>query len=65
MPVPIPENDDPFDLLRYLGAEICQTLIDMADSDATDAQLEAACDRLHALAGELWLCTSDIRKGRN
>lgn len=65
MPVPIPENDDPFGFLRYLASEICEALIDMSDPDATDTQLEEACDRLHAFAGELWLWTSDARKGRN
>lgn len=65
MPVPLPETDDPFGFMRYLGAEICQALIDMADPDASEAQLEDACDRLHCFATELSLLTVDIRKGPN
>jgi len=65
MPVPLPENDDPLGFLRYLGAEICQALNDMSDPDANEEQLEDACDRLHEFAGELWLWTTDVRKGRN
>jgi hypothetical protein len=65
MSVPIPESDDPLGFLRYLGAEICQALIDLSDADASVEQLEDACDRLHEFAGELWLWTTDVRRGRN
>jgi len=65
MPVPLPETDDPLGFLRYLADEICQALIDMSDPEATKAQLEDACDRLHFFATELSLLTVDVRKGRN
>jgi hypothetical protein len=65
MPVPLPETDDPLGFLRYLGAQICQALIDMSDPEASEAQLEGACDRLHFFATELSLLTVDIRKGPN
>jgi hypothetical protein len=65
MPVPLPETDDPYGFLRYLAAEICEALIDMSAPNATDAQIEDACDRLHLYATELRLMTVDVRKGRN
>jgi len=65
MPVPLPEADDPYGLLRYLADQICQALIDMSEPNATKAQLEDACDRLHLFATELCLMTVDVRKGCN
>jgi hypothetical protein len=65
MPVPLPETDDPYGFLRYLADQICQALIDISEPDATKAQLEDACDRLHFFATELCLMTVDVRKGRN
>lgn len=63
--LPLPTDDDPLGFLRWLGLEISQALIDMSDADATPAQLEDACDRLHHFATELSLLTVDVRKGRN
>jgi hypothetical protein len=63
--LPLPESDDPLGFLRYLGAEICQALLDLSDPDISKAEAEAALDRLHGFSGEMWLWTTDIRNGRN
>lgn len=65
MSVPLPDADCPLGFLRYLADQICQALIDMSDPDATKAQLEDACDRLHFFATELCLLTVNVRKGPN
>jgi hypothetical protein len=65
MPVPLAETDDPLNFLRYLAAEICDALMIMSDPDASTAQVEDACDRLHFFATELSLLTVDVRKGAN
>ena len=65
MSVPLPKTDDPYGFLRYLADEICQALIDMSAPNATTAQMEDACDRLHLFATELCLMTVDVRKGPN
>jgi len=65
MSVPLPEPDDPLGFLRYLADQICQALIDMGAPDASAAQIEDACDRLHFFATELALLTVDVRKGAN
>jgi hypothetical protein len=65
MTVPIPTSDDPAGFLRWLGAEICEGLIAMSNPDASEAELIAAIEHVHAFAGELWLWTQDIRNSRN
>jgi hypothetical protein len=65
MPVPLPETDNPYGFLRYLALEICEALIDISAPDASDSQIEDACDRLHFFATELCLMTVDVRNGRN
>lgn len=65
MPVPLPETNDPLGFLRYLAAQICEAVLDMSDLDASTAELEDACDRLHFFATELCLMTVDVRTGAN